>query len=154
MMALLHLLTLPENPIILPEEPVPFIRDAIVQPYTSEGKVIITWITNFTDACTITVNGNSQQVSCEDIVDGYYTFHAVVEAPLGGEYFYTIEGKNGVTLTKSFAMPDNMRFLIAVTLRLLQKIQLRTGIVYRRFLTRYRHSSSAWVIRWTLSQMV
>lgn len=104
---------LPENPIILPDEPVPFIRDAIVQPYTSEGKVIITWITNFTDACTITVNGTSQQVSCEDIVDGYYTFHAVADVPLGGEYSYSIEGKNGVTLTKSFAMPDNMKFLIA-----------------------------------------
>lgn len=102
---------LPQSPEALPEQPSPFIKDAIVQPY-AEGKVIITWIGNFTDACTITLDGQSRSVSGQAVVEGYYTFRTVMDAPLGGQYTLTITGKNGVSLTKSFATPDNRRFLI------------------------------------------
>lgn len=104
---------LPANPEPMPDTPVPFIRDAFVQPYRMEGQVIITWITNFPDACRIRIGDTAKDVNAESVAEGYFSYHAIMEAPLGGSYSYTIEGKGGVSLTKSFAVPDNTRFLIA-----------------------------------------
>ena len=103
---------LPSNPPRLSEEPVPFIRDAIVQPYKSNDELIITWISNFTDACEIDFNGQKQTVFGESIVSGYQTYHAIVNAPMGSSYSYTING-NGVSVTKSFEYIDNNRYLLA-----------------------------------------
>lgn len=103
---------LPMNPPALPDEPVPFIRDVMVQPAASEGSVIITWTSNFTDSCTVELDGVEQTASCLSVADGYYTYHAQMAAPLGGSYTVNISG-NGVSVSKSFAAPDNQRFLIA-----------------------------------------
>ena len=104
---------LPENPIALPEEPVPFIRDAIVQPYAAEGSVIISWITNFPDDCTLTIDDQTHVVSSETIAPGYYTFRVNVELPVGNRYEYIIQGKNDTLLEKSFELPAGTRYLIA-----------------------------------------
>lgn len=104
---------LPANPEPMPDTPVPFIRDAFVQPYRMEGQVIITWITNFPDACRIRIGDTAKDVNAESVAEGYFSYHAIMEAPLGGSYSYTIEGKGGASLTKSFSVPDNTRFLIA-----------------------------------------
>ena len=103
---------LPIEPPILPDEPVPFIRDAFVQPYSEKGKLIITWITNFTDNCTLTFDSVSQKVSGKVEVAGYYTYHAVVNASLNTTHTYSIEGK-GAKITKSFRYNDSNRYLIA-----------------------------------------
>lgn len=104
---------LPNSPEAMPDKPVPFIRDAFVQPGPVDGQVIVSWITNFADSCTIVLGGNSKAVESESIVEGYYTYHAEIAAPLGGSYSYSITGKDGVHLTKAFQTPDNTRFLIA-----------------------------------------
>lgn len=103
---------LPVDPPVLPDEPTPFIRDAFVQPYTQKGQLIITWITNFIDDCTLDFDGNSMTVSGGVVVPGYYTYHQVVEASLNENHTYTISGK-GEVLSKSFRYNDSNRYLIA-----------------------------------------
>lgn len=103
---------LPSNPPILAVEPEPFIRDAIVQPYDTKGKLIITWITNFTDACVLHCDGTSQTVRGTKVAKGYYTYHSVIDASLNTSHTYTIEGK-GKSITKSFDYVDNNRYLLA-----------------------------------------
>ena len=102
---------LPENPPILPELPEPFIADAIVQPETEQGTLLITWITNFEEDCELYFDGDSYTVPGESIVAGYRTYHAEVYASPGRSYSYTIEG-NDVSLTKTFSYPDNDRYLV------------------------------------------
>ena len=96
----------------LSEEPEAFITDAIVQPYDRKGQLIITWITNFADACTLTFDGSSQTVRGTGVAEGYYTFHGVVNASLDATHEYTISGK-GISLWKSFSYVDNDRYLLA-----------------------------------------
>lgn len=102
---------LPSNPPILPDEPKPFIRDSIVQPNAEKGKLIITWITNFTSDCILTLDGVSYKVSGAVVVPGYYTYHAVVSASLNAAHTYSISGK-GTSVTKSFRYNDSSRYLI------------------------------------------
>lgn len=102
---------LPRNPPILPDEPKPFIRDSIVQPGAEKGKLFITWITNFTSDCTLTLDGVSYKVSGAVVVPGYYTYHAVVSASLNAAHTYSISGK-GTSVTKSFRYNDSNRYLI------------------------------------------
>lgn len=102
---------LPSNPPILPDEPKPFIRDSIVQPGAVKGQLIITWITNFTSDCTLTLDGVSYKVSGAVVVPGYYTYHAVVSASLNAAHTYSISGK-GTSVTKSFRYNDSNRYLI------------------------------------------
>ena len=102
---------LPSNPPILPDEPKPFIRDSIVQPNAEKGKLIITWITNFTSDCILTLDGVSYKVSGAVVVPGYYTYHAVVSASLNAAHTYSISGK-GTSVTKSFRYNDSNRYLI------------------------------------------
>lgn len=103
---------LPSNPPKLTAEPEPFIRDAIVQPYDTKGKLIITWITNFTDNCTLTFGGKSQSIRGSKVADGYYTYHGVIDASLNASHSYTISGK-GVSVTKLFSYIDSNRYLLA-----------------------------------------
>lgn len=102
---------LPDNPEELPDAPSPFIRDVMVQPSTHEGEVIVTWTTNFTDACTVSLNGVSLSITGQSVADGYQTYHVVMDAPLGGSYTVGIEGK-GIRISKDFQTPDNLRFLV------------------------------------------
>ena len=103
---------LPSAPPVIPPEPEPYIRDSIVQPGTRKGRLIITWISNFADDCRLSFNGSTQRVSGEMIADGYYTYHASVNAPIDHDYTYTITGRD-VSLTKSFTYDDNDRYLLA-----------------------------------------
>ncbi len=102
---------LPDTAPELPDLPEPFIRDAIVQPGAVKGQLIITWITNFTDDCTLVFGGNTYTVSGDSVAAGYYTYHATVSAALDQTHQYTISA-NGVSLTKSFSYPDSSRFLV------------------------------------------
>lgn len=102
---------LPDTAPELPDLPEPFIRDAIVQPGAVKGQLIITWITNFTDDCTLDFGGNTYTVSGDSAAAGYYTYHATVSAALDQTHQYTISA-NGVSLTKSFSYPDSSRFLV------------------------------------------
>lgn len=103
---------LPSNPPVLSYEPEPFIKDSFVQPYTTENKLIITWITNFSDPCELQFNGTHQTVESSAVVAGYYTYHGVVDAQMGGQYTYTINGK-GISVSKSFNYVNNNRYLLA-----------------------------------------
>ena len=102
---------LPDTAPELPDLLEPFIRDAIVQPGPVKGQLIITWITNFTDDCTLVFGGNTYTVSGDSVAAGYYTYHATVSAALDQTHQYTISA-NGVSLTKSFSYPDSRRFLV------------------------------------------
>ena len=102
---------LPDTAPELPDLPEPFIRDAIVQPGAVKGQLIITWITNFTDDCTLVFGGNTYTVSGDSVAAVYYTYHATVSAALDQTHQYTISA-NGVSLTKSFSYPDSSRFLV------------------------------------------
>lgn len=103
---------LPSNPPELPAEPVPFIKDAFVQPYTENDKLIISWISNFSENCTLEFNGQTKTVAPQSVAVGYQTYHAVVTAPMGHDYTYTITGK-GASLSKRFSYVDNNRYLLA-----------------------------------------
>lgn len=102
---------LPDDAPELPVAPTPFIRDAIVQPGATKGMLIITWITNFDDACELSFDGHTYRVQAESVADGYYTFHATVTAAPGQSYQYTITG-NGEELAKEFSYIDSNRYLL------------------------------------------
>ena len=102
---------LPTDPPAIPDAPEPFIRDAIVQPGATKGNLIITWVTNFNETCTLSMDGNTYTVTGESVASGYYTFHAFVTASLDQTHQYTIAW-NGVSLTKSFRYNDSSRFLV------------------------------------------
>ena len=102
---------LPANPPVLPVEPVPFISDSIVQPSAVKGTLIFTWITNFADACTFSLDGVSQSVKGTTIALGYYTYHVTATVSLNADHTYTIRGK-GTSLSKSFRYNDSNRYMI------------------------------------------
>ncbi len=103
---------LPSSPPALPQEPTPFLKDAIVQPGADNNHLIITWITNFNDDCVLTFNGSSQTVSGSAVAEGYNTYHATVEASMGDGFSYNISGR-GQSLTESFQYVNNNRYLLA-----------------------------------------
>lgn len=108
----IQLNNLPSNPPELSAEPTPFIKDAFVQPYVTNDELIISWITNFTDSCELTFNGQTQTVTARSVVPGYQTYNAVVNAPIDSSYSYTISGK-GINVTKEFQYHNNNRYLLA-----------------------------------------
>lgn len=102
---------LPAAPPQLPALPEPYIRDAIVQPGADENEVLLTWITNFEDACTLECAGSTQQVTGRSVAAGYFTYHAALPVKPGASYTYTIRGKNA-GLTKQFTCPDSSTYLV------------------------------------------
>lgn len=103
---------LQKNPPELPEEPVAWVRNAIVQPGSREGQLLLTWTSNFPDSCTLTFDGAAQTVTGSVLATGYRTYQAQVEAALGGTYEYSIRG-NGCTAAGQVACPDSTVFLLA-----------------------------------------
>ena len=103
---------LPDTAPELPELPQPFLRDIMVQPGPRTGTLIITWITNFEDACELSFDGNTQTVRSQTVADGYYTYHATVSAALGREYEVSITGKDDTSASKTFSYVDSNRYLV------------------------------------------
>lgn len=103
---------LPINPPRLTEEPVPFIKDVIVQPGPNENTLCLAWITNFKDTCTLIFDDQEYSVTPETIAKEHRSCKVTVNATRGRSYNINISGK-GATFTSTINVPNNNTYLIA-----------------------------------------